>query len=292
MSLTRLPDPLAARDWCAAVRTAGGTLGFVPTMGALHEGHLSLVRRSVEENDRTCVSVFVNPLQFDDAEDLAAYPRDLEGDAALLAGVGCALLFTGTLAGFFPGADSREAIPAVDPGPAAGGLEGEHRAGHFRGVATIVRRLFELTRPTRAYFGEKDFQQTLVVRHVAAGLSGGPEIVVVPTSREPGGLARSSRNLRLDVAGRERARCLSRALRAARAAWGTGMRAGGELARTLGEELVDEPIDLEYAEVRDPGAWSVETPVGDLVRARAFVAARIDGVRLIDTLALSEEPEA
>lgn len=294
MSLVRLPDPAAARAWCAAERAAGRSLGFVPTMGALHEGHLRLVRRSVAANDRTCVSVFVNPLQFDDPRDLERYPRDLEGDARLVAGAGAAMLFSGTLQGFFPEVPAGGAVPLRDPGPAAQGLEGAFRPGHFAGVATIVERLFTLVRPDVAYFGEKDFQQTLVVRGLARAL-GFPRIEVVATAREPDGLARSSRNQRLSPAGRAHARGISAALFATRRAWRAGERDAGRLRRMLTQALRAGGIEVEYAALReegDPERWSPEEPSGALRRARALVAASAEGVRLIDTLALDgDDPE-
>ncbi|MEM6569487.1 MAG: 2-amino-4-hydroxy-6-hydroxymethyldihydropteridine diphosphokinase, partial [Planctomycetota bacterium] len=178
--LARFATPGAARGWCESAGADGGSLGFVPTMGALHDGHLELVRRAARENDRTCVSVFVNPLQFDDPGDLERYPRDLDRDAELLAGVGCSMVFTGTLEGFFPGELEEGALPAdrhVPPGPAAAGLEGTFRRGHFDGVATIVDRLFDVVGPDRAYFGAKDFQQCLVVEEVARRRGGRPEVV-------------------------------------------------------------------------------------------------------------------
>ncbi len=291
MSLERLDDPAGARAWCAAARARGLRLGFVPTMGALHEGHLGLVRRAAAETDAACVSVFVNPLQFDDPGDLARYPRDLERDCALLAGAGCAMVFTGTLAGFFPEVAPGASVPLRDPGPAALGLEGEHRPGHFAGVATIVARLFEIVEPAAAYFGEKDFQQTLVVRALARA-RGGPPLVVCPTAREPGGLARSSRNERLSPAGRRRARGLSQALFAARARWRAGERDALRLRAALAGELERRGIAFEYAALRDPERWSAEEPRGPLARARALVAAAVEGVRLIDTLALDgDDPE-
>jgi pantoate--beta-alanine ligase len=292
----RLTDPAAARAWCAAARARGSTIGFVPTMGALHEGHLELVRRATRENDVAVVSVFVNPLQFNDPRDLERYPRDFEGDARLLATANCAMVFTGTLAGFFPelpsGATSIAPASLVDPGPGARGLEGAFRPGHFEGVATIVDRLFEVVQPTRAYFGQKDFQQTLVVREVArqrAARPGGnaPEIVVCPTVREPEGLARSSRNLLLSPAGRVEALALSRALRAAREAWERGERDATALARVMRAELGSPALSVEYAEVRDPHAWTADAPAGALSRAVALIAAKVDGVRLIDNLVLS-----
>ena len=143
MSLVRCPDPATAAAWCTATRDSGARLGFVPTMGALHEGHLTLVRRALAENERACVSVFVNPLQFDDPKDCERYPRDLEADARLLESAGCSMLFTGTLEQFFPARAPGAPVPRREPGPAAQGLEGEFRPGHFAGVVTICARLFE-----------------------------------------------------------------------------------------------------------------------------------------------------
>ena len=289
--ILRLDSPAAAGDWCAEQREEGASIGFVPTMGALHDGHLELVRRAVAENDRACVSVFVNPLQIDDPGDLAGYPRDWEGDGELLQGVGCHMVFTGTLEGFFPGRlDATGALPAeehADPGPAATGLEGQYRQGHFGGVATIVRRLFEVVRPTRAYFGEKDFQQCLVVEHVARQLTGGPEVITCPTAREESGLARSSRNERLTAEERRKAVVLHRALGAARRAWSEGARDAALLSRVMHEVLSGEPeLTVEYAEVRDPACWSAGPPDGELQKAQALVAARLGAVRLIDNLRL------
>lgn len=287
MPTERIDTPQGAQRWAQAKRAEGLSLGLVPTMGALHEGHLELVRRAVAENDLACVSVFVNPLQFDKAKDLETYPRDLARDAALLESVDCAMVFTGTLEGFFPDAASPEAIPRVDPGPAAEGLEGAHRLGHFDGVATIVARLFELIEPRRAYFGEKDFQQTLVARHVAQAL-GGPEVVVCSTSRDPDGLARSSRNLLLPAERRGDALALSRALLAARALWRAGERQPELLRAAMLAELDQASIDLEYAELRDPEDWNREPNVG-LQRARALVAGRVGPVRLLDNMALHDD---
>ncbi len=284
-----LADPGAARAWCAAQRAAGKTIGFVPTMGALHEGHLELVRRAARENDVAVVSIFVNPLQFNDPRDLERYPRDFEGDARLLAGARCTMVFTGTLAGFFPELPAGEAPAArVDPGPAAEGLEGTFRPGHFAGVATIVDRLFDVVQPHRAYFGQKDLQQTLVVRDLAAR-RGGVEIVVCPTVREVNGLARSSRNMLLSPEAREDALLLSRALFAARERWRAGERDPAALERALREALTSPAVQVEYAAVRDPERWTAAAPPGPLQRAVALVAAVVGGVRLIDNVVLSEE---
>lgn len=291
MTIERLPDPASARTWCAEHRAAGATLGFVPTMGALHDGHLSLVRRALLENDLACVSVFVNPLQFDEASDLASYPRDFEGDAALLQRVGCQMVFTGTLAQFFPGelrADGT--LPAerlLAPGPCALGLEGVCRRGHFEGVATIVDRLFDVTGPDVAYFGQKDFQQSLVVTDLARR-RGAPRVVVCPISREPSGLARSSRNERLSPEERARAACLSRALSLAGRAWLGGERDAARLDSLLRAELERAGVDVEYATVRERDRWSAGTPRGAIVAPVALVAARVGPVRLIDNHLLDE----
>jgi pantoate--beta-alanine ligase len=284
--ILRLDDPAHAARWCAEARAAGRRLGFVPTMGALHAGHLALVAAAREECDVVAASVFVNPLQFDDPRDLERYPRDFERDAALLGPAGCGMVFTGTLASFFPGTGgARERIAWRDPGPAAAGLEGARRPGHFAGVATIVARLFELVRPDVACFGEKDFQQTLVVRDLARAL-GGPRIRVCPTVREPSGLALSSRNARLSAAARAQAAGIWRALLVARAAWRErGLRSRAALGAALDGALRAGGLEVEYAEVRDPERWS-EPGDGPLARARAFAAVRLEGVRLIDTLAL------
>jgi pantoate--beta-alanine ligase len=283
------PDPTAAAKWCSEQRARGRKLGFVPTMGALHEGHLELVRRATQENDAVCVSIFVNPLQFDEKSDFERYPRDFEGDARMLEEAGAAMAFTGTLAGFFPrglGPDGKLDPHLLEkPGVAAQGLEGALRPGHFAGVATIVRRLFECVLPARAYFGQKDFQQTLVVRELAKKL-GAPPIVVCPTAREPDGLARSSRNVFLKPDERAQAAAIPRALEAAAACWQSGERRPGELARVLREVLDRAPFTLQYATVRDPERWTAEEPKAPLARAVALVAVRLGAVRLIDNRAL------
>lgn len=289
--IERLADPAAARAWCASERARGRALGFVPTMGALHDGHLALVRRARAENDRVCVSVFVNPLQFNERRDFERYPRDFDRDVELLGGAGCDAVFTGTLAQFFPGDVASDGTLAPrawrEPGPSAQGLEGDLRPGHFRGVATIVARLFDIVRPTRAYFGAKDYQQTLVVRELAREL-GEPEIVVCPTEREASGLARSSRNELLAPADRERARVLYAALRAVRADWQAGERDPARLAQRLAAELAHADVEVEYAELRDPEAWTRAAPTARLPRAVALLAVRLGGVRLIDNLRLDE----
>ncbi|MEE8512699.1 MAG: pantoate--beta-alanine ligase [Acidiferrobacterales bacterium] len=283
--VVHLPDPDSARGWCAEQRAAGRSIGFVPTMGGLHEGHLSLVRRAVAENEITCVSIFVNPLQFNDPGDLASYPRNLDDDIRQLQDIGCDMVFTGTFEQFFLDVESPEDIVQRDPGPGADGVEGAGRPGHFAGVATICERLFKVVGSARTYFGEKDFQQTLVVKDLARAL-GYPEIVVCPTVRAPSGLAYSSRNVLLTDSERERAACISRALFSARHAWHQGECEAGKLREVMLRELDVDGIDVEYAELRDPHDWRPEAPAGSLVRAQALIAARIGKARLIDNLRL------
>ena len=292
--IARFDDPSAAAEWCATQRAAGRTLGFVPTMGALHAGHVSLVRRALEENDVVCVSVFVNPLQFDEAQDFDHYPRDFGRDVELLDEVGCSMVFTGTLAHFFPvelDAEGRlKPEHWVEPGAAAAGLEGACRSGHFEGVATIVDRLFDVVGPTRAYFGQKDYQQALVVGELARA-RGNPEVRVCAIAREAHGLARSSRNERLSADSRERAGVIHRALLAADELWRRGERNADVLANELRTVLNTEPqLELEYAELRDPQAWTAEAPHERLDQAVALIAGRFGPVRLIDNRVLGEAP--
>ena len=216
---------------------------------------------------------------------------DLAGDARLLAEVGCAMVFTGSLEGFFPGELVDGELPAaayIHPGPGAAGLEGEYRPGHLEGVATIVDRLFEVVEPTRAYFGAKDFQQCLVVQHVADRRGGRPEVVRCPTVREHSGIAMSSRNTLLKGAACEEALVISKGLRAAKAAWDAGERDVASLTRQLRDVVSVPGIDVEYAEVRDPGNWTLEAPGGALDRAVGLVAANVGGVRLIDNMEFDE----
>ena len=193
-------------EWAAA----GLSVGFVPTMGALHDGHLSLVRRSVAENDRTVVSILVNPTQFDEPSDLDAYPRDLERDAALLEREGVDVILAPEPDAMYPDG-YRYRVTETDLSEL---LEGEHRPGHFDGVLTVVLKLLLFVRPARAYFGEKDWQQLQLVKGMADALFLGTEIVGCPIVREPDGLAMSSRNVRLDEGGRAKAALFAAILRA------------------------------------------------------------------------------
>jgi pantoate--beta-alanine ligase len=266
-------------DALGPARRRGDVVGLVPTMGALHDGHLSLVRRSAARAAVTVVSVFVNPLQFGPGEDFDAYPRDLDRDVALLAPAGADLVFAPAAADFTPpGARTTVRVAGVTER-----LEGASRPGHFDGVATIVAKLFLAVRPRVAFFGEKDYQQLVVVRTMVADLGLGVEVVGCPVVREPDGLALSSRNAYLSPEQRRQAPALHRALAAAADGWdGDADRARALLAGSL----ADAPgIRVDYAEVVDPGTFErlegrVDGP------ARAVVAAYAGSTRLIDTLAL------
>ncbi|GJL80663.1 MAG: pantothenate synthetase [marine bacterium B5-7] len=278
--------PEQAASWCESERDRARTIGLVPTMGALHEGHLSLVEQALAENDLCVVSIFVNPLQFNEASDYEAYPRDIDTDLNLLKQYGCSMTFTGSLSDFFDGAKNPGDIPLLDPGPFAQGLESEHRPGHFAGVRTIVARLFQTVRPDRAYFGEKDYQQTLIITDLAGQL-GYPEVVVCPTLREHDGLAMSSRNRRLKPAERAEAAGIYRALCAARTAWLSGQRHPAILSARMHEVLKTTSLEVEYAEVRDPNNWNAVNGEAMTGTARALIAVRCGEVRLIDNLELA-----
>jgi pantoate--beta-alanine ligase len=268
-------------------RAAGERVGFVPTMGALHEGHLSLVRLAREHADRVVASVFVNPAQFGPSEDFNRYPRQPEADAALLAGAGCDLFFLPDVATIYPPGHAT----FVEPGGAAEGLESAFRPGHFRGVATVVCVLFNLVRADVAVFGEKDAQQLAVVRQMVRDLHLSVEIVPGPTVREADGLAMSSRNAYLSPAERRAATVLHRALRAAETAVVAGERCADAVRRLLQDVLTAEPLArVEYAEVVEAETFRpVQSLEGRLVLP---LAVRVGGTRLIDNLRLNVEENA
>lgn len=277
MDVCDTPEALRAR--LAPARRAGRTIGLVPTMGALHEGHRSLVRAARAACDVVVASVFVNPLQFGPGEDFDAYPRDLAGDRGRLEADGVDALFAPDTTTFTP-SDRRTTVRVERLGDT---LEGAHRPGHFDGVTTIVAKLLNVAQPDRAYFGEKDYEQLVVIRRMVADLDVPVEVVGCPTVREPDGLALSSRNAYLSATGREQALALSRALFAAREAWdGDAATARDVLRRTL---EAAPGVQLDYAEVCD--AETLE-PLEGVVPgpARALVAARVGGARLIDNIRL------
>ena len=285
--MLHLDSPTEAARWCSAQRDHGRTIGFVPTMGALHSGHLSLVTRACNENTACCASIFINPLQFEDAEDYDAYPRDTESDLALLKSHGCDMVFMGSLHQFFPEISDINEIKTLSAGPHGSGLEGQFRPGHLDGVTTIVERLFRTVGAARVYFGEKDFQQTLVVSDLARDM-GYPEVVVCPTVREDSGLALSSRNVLLSTDEKTRAQRIYPALLAARDAWSSGERDPGRLSAIMMECLSLDGLVVEYAEVRDPGRWISQPQATPLEHGQALIAVRVGSVRLIDNLRLDQ----
>jgi pantoate--beta-alanine ligase len=259
-------------------RQAGQRVGLVPTMGALHEGHLSLVRRARALCDRVAVSIFVNPLQFGPAEDFTAYPRDPERDLELLGEEGVDAAYMPSVEDMYPPeATTRVRVHRLDEK-----LEGAHRPGHFEGVATVVTKLFNAARPQLAYFGQKDAQQAALITRMARDLDTGIEIVVLPTVRDSDGVALSSRNAYLSVAERGAARCLVGALRAAKEAFGEGERDAARLRKRMVAVLAAEPLARpDYAEVVDPTTF-------DSPGTLAVLAVRIGRTRLIDNHPLGE----
>ena len=263
-------------------RAAGRTVGFVPTMGYLHDGHLSLMRRAEAQTDLVVASIFVNPLQFGAGEDLDAYPRDLERDGRLADAAGVDLLFV-------PSADEMYPTPVlttVSVAQVSEPLEGSARPHHFAGVATVVAKLFAIVGPCRAYFGEKDFQQLAVVRRMARDLSLPVEVVGCPTVREPDGLALSSRNSYLTPEEREAAPVVFRALRAGAATVLAGERDAAAVRTLMAQIIEAEPLaHLDYAEVVDADSFRIPDPlIGNL---RLLAAVRFGRARLIDNVGVT-----
>jgi pantoate--beta-alanine ligase len=248
-------------------------------MGFLHDGHLSLMRRARQENDVVAVSIFVNPAQFGPNEDLARYPRDAEGDRNKCASAGVDVLFLPAAAEMYP---EGPAVFVTVEG-VSDILEGSVRPGHFRGVATVVAKLFHIVQPHRAYFGQKDYQQCVVVRRMVAGLDLDVEVAVLPTVREPDGLAMSSRNVYLDPEQRRKAASLSRALRAGEELLRSGVREAEKVRQKMRAVLLaEEGIAIDYAEAADPDTLTPLESVGN--RAVLLVAARLGSTRLIDNM--------
>lgn len=261
------------KEW----RKQGISVGLVPTMGYLHEGHKSLIDRAVAENDKVVVSVFVNPMQFGPKEDLASYPRDLERDAAICGEAGTALVFHPQPEEMYHKGFSS----FVDMDTLTGGLCGKTRPIHFRGVCTVVSKLFHIVMPDKAYFGQKDAQQLAVIRHMVDDLDFGIEIVGCPIIREEDGLAKSSRNTYLNKEEREAALVLNQSLTEGKALMDAGETDAGKIRQAIVEKLESEPLaKIDYVEVVD---WNTLEPVenaeGSVLVA---IAAYIGKTRLID----------
>ena len=262
-----------------AERGAGRRVGLVPTMGALHEGHLSLVRWAAAECDAVAVTVFVNPLQFGPGEDLERYPRDLDGDAALASEAGATHLFAPPVPEMYPG----EVLTSVRVARLGEGLEEAARPGHLAGVATVVAKLFAVTGPCRAYFGEKDYQQLLVVGRLAADLSFPVTVLACPTVRAADGVALSSRNAYLSADERRAAGVLYRCLVTGRRLVEAGEEDPAVVTSAMAAVVASEPrARLDYAEVRAAGTLErLDRLGGDL---RLLVAARLGPARLVDNI--------
>ncbi len=279
--MKRLSTLADARRFSREARDSGKRIGFVPTMGALHEGHLELVRRAAADSDVVVVSVFVNPLQFGPREDFDRYPRDLDADALKLSSLEVAALFTPEARTLYPEGFATHVVQET----LSARLCGAFRPGHFRGVLTVVAKLFAIVAPHLAFFGQKDAQQVLLIRRMVLDLDLDVEIRAVETVRERDGLALSSRNRYLSPEERRQATCLVRGLRAAEAAFDEGERRGDVLRGRLRSELEREAsVRLEYASIVSTLDLSDLDTVPD--RALAAVAARVGETRLIDNVVL------
>lgn len=281
----------ALRHYLDRLRREGATIGFVPTMGALHEGHLALLRRSMRENEHTVCSIFVNPTQFNDPNDLARYPRMPEKDIAALVRLGCEVLFMPYESEIYPqGKDTP--LPQVDLQGLDATMEGIHRPGHFKGVVQVVYRLLDIVQPHRLYMGQKDYQQFVIVRHMIEQLESPVQLVMCPVVREADGLAMSSRNLRLSAKARAAAPRIYQTLSEVRA------RVSAEpdtdlaaLARWAHSRLDVPPLRVEYFEIVDGATLR---PVASLAAARTVVACTAvwaGDVRLIDNVMLKRGGE-
>lgn len=275
-------DPAQLKNHLSELRSAGKSIGFVPTMGALHEGHLSLVNSALAQNDLCVVSIFVNPTQFNNPNDLRAYPREADKDIEKLKKhTRCQVVFLPDEYHVYPnGARSEE----FELGGMENGMEGAHRPGHFQGVATVVKRFFEIVDPDYAYFGEKDFQQLAVIRYMVQSLKLRVKVVGIKTERNSEGLALSSRNQLLTDGDKEKALIIYQSLR-----WMQQNHQSFspiELKAHIVEEFAKSPLDLEYIEIADPADLKPIDRWGVNEHARGFIAAHISGVRLIDNLPL------
>ena len=285
MELIRIPRIM--QDTAKEHTLRGKPIGFVPTMGALHEGHLSLVRRSKQENHTTVVSIFVNPTQFGPAEDFQNYPRDTEGDSEKLRKEEVDILFMPNASLMYPGGFSTH----VEVEGLSDKLCGAFRPSHFRGVATVVMKLFNIVKPARAYFGQKDFQQTVVIRQMVKDLDMGIDIVLCPTIRERDGLAMSSRNACLNEAQRASAPVVFRCLSEASGLIKSGIIDATHIQKIMQERILAEPAvsGVDYMGIYDPVTLNVLSEVKDEVLLAA--AVKIGRTRLIDNILVNVKKE-
>ncbi len=258
----------------------GFSIGFVPTMGALHEGHISLVNRSVKENDKTIVSIFVNPIQFNNPVDLEKYPRNLDKDIMLLKEAGADIAFVPSVEDMYPD----EITETYEFGDLGNVMEGKFRPGHFNGVAIVVERLFKIVKPHKAYFGEKDYQQLMIIKSLVSQINSPVKIIPCPISREEDGLARSSRNIRLKPEMRQAAPFIYQQLLKAREM--SGNYPAEELRQEIEKSFAAHPLlSLEYIEIADGD--SLKPITGAITdNSYAFIAVNAGDIRLIDNIRL------
>jgi pantoate--beta-alanine ligase len=258
----------------------GKTIGFVPTMGALHEGHLSLIRRAKNENDISSVSIFVNPLQFGPSEDFERYPRDIESDLEKLQKEKVDIIFMPGISLMYP----ERFLTYVEVDEISGRLCGAFRPGHFRGVATVAIKLLNIVQPTKVYFGQKDFQQGIIIKQLVRDLNFDVDVILCPTMREQDGLAMSSRNVYLTEEQRKAATVIYKCMKAASDLIESGMTDGLYIQKFMQDRILKEPLvsSIDYAGVYDPETM-VDVPVikGDILLA---VALKVDNTRLIDNM--------
>ena len=257
-------------------------IGFVPTMGTLHDGHLSLVKMAKKNSDFIVVSIFVNPTQFGDKEDLDKYPRDLESDAKKLEKLGVNLIFAPTEKEIYT--EGYQTVISVTQ--VSKGLCGDKRAGHFEGVATIVTKLFNIVTPDIAFFGQKDYQQLQLITRMVTDLNMDIKIKSVPIKRESDGLAMSSRNLRLSKAGRKKAALLNKELKAVIKKYKDGEKDANKIVDIVKSRLEESGIEIDYVEIRDNNTLASKVEIDD--NSRIFIAAFVENIRLIDNIPFKE----
>ncbi len=272
------------KKWIKAARNEGKKIGFVPTMGALHEGHVSLVKKAKRQNPFVVVSVFVNPTQFNDKSDLAKYPRTLEFDTALLAPTGADVLFFPSVSEIYPDGDNVGAD--IDLGGLDTFMEGKFRPGHFKGMAQVVKRLLDIVTPDRLYMGQKDFQQFSIVAYMIRNLDLPTELVVCPIIREKNGLAMSSRNERLTRETRQKAGLINRVMIAVKKSM--DLKSIAELEAYAMKRLSTPPFEPEYFSIVDGYTLQPVTSLRDSTYVVACLAVWADGVRLIDNIVLKQ----
>lgn len=265
-------------EFSAAQKAATATIGFVPTMGALHEGHVSLIRAAKEHNDKVIVSVFVNPTQFNQASDLENYPRTFNEDKEVLEREGIAVMFFPSVEEIYPDSTS----PNYDLDGLDLGMEGPNRPGHFNGVVQVVTRLFDLTAPTNAYFGEKDFQQLAIIKHMTDKLGYSINIIGCPTLRQPDGLAMSSRNTRLSREGKLSATHINKALFSIKSLIREGQTLSKAIDSAKANLSVNSNLELEYIEAVNP--ITLQPATNEDSGVQVCIATWVEGVRLIDNM--------